>query len=201
VFCGIVPNFASLVSETLREGWDWLDPFHHCVHYTPNVLMRELEYAGFVVETLATAAGDYGRGRPLEILARLRPNSDPAQREALLAQIENAGMGEEIRFFARKPPLARSSLAHSFGLARSVQRLKLAPGDSVDARLARFFAGRTGDRLIVQDPHGVLPPYADSWNGVEIERRRDNAAESRAGTKPTNSRADRAREGQTLPPP
>lgn len=103
IFCGIVPNFDSLCSELLLEGWVWLDPHYHYVHYTPTTLSRHLHHAGFTIEHLSTATGDYGEDVVLSYLRNVMPTL-PANVDypSLLRAVEADGRGEEIRFIARK---------------------------------------------------------------------------------------------------
>lgn len=101
LFAGMVPNFNSYVSNTLKDNWYWLDPNYHYVHYTPQTLQRQLEKVGFVVEKLYTATGDYGRDNVTKILMK-DGNVDVNNVLSELNKIEEMGMGEEIRFIARK---------------------------------------------------------------------------------------------------
>lgn len=103
LFCGIVPNFDSLCSELLMEGWAWLDPHFHYVHYTPRTLKKHLEAAGFEVLRMYTATGDYGRDVVLGYLRSVAPPlPESVTLDDLLAAVEADGRGEELRFFARK---------------------------------------------------------------------------------------------------
>lgn len=103
LFCGIVPNFDSLCSELLQDGWAWLDPYYHYVHYTPTTLRARLSEAGFAVERMYTATGDYGTEIVLNYIRSVAPELPPSvSYEDLLAAVEADGRGEEIRFFARK---------------------------------------------------------------------------------------------------
>ncbi|MCX7930019.1 MAG: methyltransferase domain-containing protein [Chlorobi bacterium] len=103
LFCGIVPNFDSLCSELLQDGWAWLDPHYHYVHYTPKTLKARLEEAGFAIERLYTATGDYGEEIVLGYIQSVAPELPPSVSYAdLLGAVEADGRGEEIRFFARK---------------------------------------------------------------------------------------------------
>lgn len=103
IFCGIVPNFDSLCSELLLEGWAWLDPQYHYVHYTPTTLEKHLRSAGFAIRHLSTATGDYGEDIVLNYLRSVMP-SLPGQLSyrQLLRAVEEDGRGEEIRFVAQK---------------------------------------------------------------------------------------------------
>lgn len=104
MYCGIVPNYNSLCSELLADRWDWLDPQYHYVHYTPATLKARLEEAGFVVERVYTATGDFGRETVASYLLQVVPSLiNTTRAEELLPTIESDGRGEEIRFFARKP--------------------------------------------------------------------------------------------------
>lgn len=106
MFCGIVPNFASVCSGVLGEKWYWLDPNYHYQHFTPATLRKILEDAGLIVEKIYTATGDYGVDQVRKVLAKLNPQAaDEKIFSSELATHESAGRGEEIRFFARKPAL------------------------------------------------------------------------------------------------
>ncbi len=103
LYCGIVPNFDSLCSELLLDGWAWLDPHFHYVHYTPATLNKHLHDAGFDVLRIYTATGDYGRDVVLKYLRSAAPPlPQSVSYEDLLQAVEADGRGEEIRFFARK---------------------------------------------------------------------------------------------------
>lgn len=80
----------------------WLDPNYHYVHYAPDTLRRHLEDAGFAVERLYTATGDYGR-QPVLAAARTALSNGDLSDDALMQRIEQEMQGEEIRFFARRP--------------------------------------------------------------------------------------------------
>jgi SAM-dependent methyltransferase len=101
VYFGIVPNFASLCSRTEGDNWLWLDPHYHYVHYTPDTLRRHLEEAGFTIERIYTATGDYGRA-PVLAAARAAYPGEGLDDDALIQRIEREMQGEEIRFFARR---------------------------------------------------------------------------------------------------
>ncbi len=103
MFCGIVPNINSLCSNFMQEGWEWLDADYHYVHYSPNTLKEKLEKSGFIVEKIYTASGDYNRQQLNEVIKKFyRPQYENLYAE-VIQKIENDGLGEEIRFLARKP--------------------------------------------------------------------------------------------------
>ncbi|HYF03359.1 MAG TPA: methyltransferase domain-containing protein [Patescibacteria group bacterium] len=110
MLCGIVPNIESLASQVQKDNWYWLDSNFHYVHYSPATLRSALEKAGFIIERLYTTSGDFGTEKQIELLKRSTDPSISANPEAALKDFEQGGMGEEIRFFARKP-VARE---HSF---------------------------------------------------------------------------------------
>lgn len=104
MFCGIVPNFDSACSTRLQDDWYWLDPQYHYTHFTPATLRKLLESAGFVVERVYTATGDYGVENVRKACLESDPKlADATYFEAELKRYEQQGHGEEIRFFARKP--------------------------------------------------------------------------------------------------
>lgn len=104
MYCGIVPNFQSACSTNEGENWYWLDPFYHYTHFTPATLKRALESAGFVVERIYTAVGDYGVENVRKGCLKADPKlKDDDYFKAELKRYEDEGRGEEIRFFARKP--------------------------------------------------------------------------------------------------
>ena len=115
VFAGIVPNFASFCSEMEGERWSWLDPNFHYVHFTPETLRRVLEEAGFVVEKLYTAKGDYDTERLKFCLLQKYGELSAEEYEQKIRELEEAGKGEEIRFIARKPEQPRSAKAQQTG--------------------------------------------------------------------------------------
>jgi FkbM family methyltransferase len=104
MYCGIVPNFASACSTSQGDNWFWLDPQYHYTHFTPLTLRRLLEKAGFVVQRLYTATGDYGAENVRKACLAHDPKlADHDYFAAELKRYEADGRGEEIRFFARKP--------------------------------------------------------------------------------------------------
>lgn len=109
VFCGIVPNFRSFSSQILKEKWEWLDPFYHYVHYTSEVLIKHLKNAGFIVERIYTSSGDFNRQVIKEVIDNAYRPVNASDYDEIVKSIENAGLGEEIRFFARKPEVKNSS--------------------------------------------------------------------------------------------
>lgn len=101
LFCGIVPNISSYVSRSQTNNWYWLDPNYHYVHYSPETLRSHFESNGFKVERMYTVTGDFGKQNVLkEIKKNVAVDDDGAA--AMLAQLEQNNLGEEIRFFARK---------------------------------------------------------------------------------------------------
>jgi 2-polyprenyl-3-methyl-5-hydroxy-6-metoxy-1,4-benzoquinol methylase len=102
VFCGIVPNIESFCSGILKENWVWLDPTHHYVHYSPATLRQKLEQAGFVVEKMYTAVGDYDYSAFMDMVKKRFSLSDHNAVINKVHELEGMGKGEEIRFFARK---------------------------------------------------------------------------------------------------
>lgn len=103
MLCGIVPNINSLCSNFMLEGWEWLDADYHYVHYSPKTLEQQLEKAGFIVQKIYTVSGDYNRQQLNEVVKKYyRPQSESLNAE-VIQRIENDGLGEEIRFLARKP--------------------------------------------------------------------------------------------------
>jgi glycosyltransferase involved in cell wall biosynthesis/ADP-heptose:LPS heptosyltransferase/tetratricopeptide (TPR) repeat protein len=104
MYCGMVPNFDSACSSAQTENWYWLDPFYHYTHFTPATLRRTLEEAGFVVERIYTATGDYGAENVRKACLPVDPKlADNDYFAAEIKRYETEGRGEEIRFFARKP--------------------------------------------------------------------------------------------------
>ncbi len=101
-FFGIVPNIGSYCSEKQGEGWVWLDPTHHYVHYTPSTLRDKLEHAGFVIEKLYTSVGDYHEYF-YDVLKAEYPSEKVERLNEIRAELERNGKGDEIRFFVRKP--------------------------------------------------------------------------------------------------
>ena len=98
LFCGIVPNIESFCSRKQGDGWYWLDPNYHYVHYSATTLRAHLEAAGFKIERMYATRGDYSP----ELIAKVAGRAD----DAFFAELEAHGQGEELRFFARKPKSA-----------------------------------------------------------------------------------------------
>ncbi|MBX3006738.1 MAG: glycosyltransferase [Melioribacteraceae bacterium] len=103
LFCGIVPNVESLCSFFMGDAWEWLDPFYHYVHYSPTTVRKHLENAGFVIEKIYTASGDYNRAELANVLKTHYRPSHHGMIPEIIKKIEMNGQGEEIRFIARKP--------------------------------------------------------------------------------------------------
>jgi 2-polyprenyl-3-methyl-5-hydroxy-6-metoxy-1,4-benzoquinol methylase len=103
MFCGIVPNINSVGSVYLKDKWTWLDPVHHYVHYAPQTLTKVLQDAGFTVERLYTAIGDYDYNAIVATIQTNIPGAATIEKaKAMIPELEAAGKGEEIRFFVRK---------------------------------------------------------------------------------------------------
>lgn len=103
MICGIVPNIDSLCSEYLKDNWQWLDPTHHYVHYSPETLKKVLLDAGFSIEKIYTEMGDYDNDAVIECICHTMPGaSSPEKARELIPGLMAKGKGEEIRFFARK---------------------------------------------------------------------------------------------------
>ncbi len=103
LFCGIVPNIASLCSLKQGDGWKWLDPNYHYVHFSPRTLTGLLQRAGFQIERIYTTRGDFTRETVRAAARRAAELSTEQEIDLYLAEIEQLGYGEEIRFVARKP--------------------------------------------------------------------------------------------------
>jgi GT2 family glycosyltransferase/ADP-heptose:LPS heptosyltransferase/tetratricopeptide (TPR) repeat protein len=103
LFCGIVPNIASLCSLKQGDGWKWLDPNYHYVHFSPRTLKDLLQRAGFQIERIYTTSGDFTRETIHTIARRTAGLSNEQEVGRYVAEIEARGYGEEIRFVARKP--------------------------------------------------------------------------------------------------
>ncbi len=114
LFCGIVPNIASLCSIKQGDGWRWLDPNYHYVHFSPKTLRDLLQRAGFCIERVYTTGGDFTRETIRAIARRTAGLSTEQEIDRYLAEVEELGYGEEIRFVARKP------LAGELAAAREV---------------------------------------------------------------------------------
>jgi len=102
-FCGIVPNFESLCSRAQKEGWMWLDPNMHYVHYTENTLRQCLERFGFQPIRIYTATGDFDPGQVAKVVSA--SSQVPIGEEEMKSRIEAvcaSGEGEELRWFAQK---------------------------------------------------------------------------------------------------
>lgn len=102
MFCGIVPNIESLCSGKLKDDWVWLDPTHHYVHYSPGTLKKKLEEAGFTVEKIYTAIGDYDYNTFLDCVKAEFSMTEHQEIVDKANDLASAGKGEEIRFFARR---------------------------------------------------------------------------------------------------
>ena len=103
LICGIVPNISSLCSEYLKDDWQWLDPTHHYVHYSPETLKKALLDAGFTIERIYTEVGDYDHHAVIECICHTVPGaSTPEKARELIPGLMAKDKGEEIRFFARK---------------------------------------------------------------------------------------------------
>lgn len=103
MYCGIVPNFSSVCSGILKEKWYWLDPNYHYQHFTPATLRKMLSDAGFTVERIYTATGDYSPELVQKACLSCDGKfADENYFKTALERIEKDGRGEEIRFFARK---------------------------------------------------------------------------------------------------
>lgn len=108
LFCGIVPNIESLCSFFMGDSWEWLDPFYHYVHYSPATVKKHLEDAGFMIERIYTASGDYNRTELANVLKKYYRPANHGMILEIIKKIELNGQGEEIRFIVRKPEVKAS---------------------------------------------------------------------------------------------
>ncbi len=105
MFCGIVPNIKSFLSIALKENWYWLDPNYHYLHFSPDILKRELLKTGFQIERIYTCCGDYGEEDLNRVIEKMFNVNDPEIIAQVVSIIEANEAGEEIRFFVRKPTM------------------------------------------------------------------------------------------------
>jgi predicted SAM-dependent methyltransferase len=100
--CGIVPNFGSFCSTQMEDEWPWLDPYVHYCHFTPEILTKTLWMHGFVVHRCYTATGDFDRKILTQQIMKKDPRMPHQAIDKHIANLENSGRGEELRWFAQK---------------------------------------------------------------------------------------------------
>lgn len=167
VFCGIVPNFGSFASKTLKDAWEWLDPQRHLTYFTPATLEKSLSKSGFEILRIYTTKGDYNSADLKILIKKVFNLETESEIIAKMQALAESGEGEEIRFFARKinrPKMGTADMNEKI-------EIEIKPGDDPEEILADFFSrGAKAKKLFLLDKENVLPDYADKWNGVEVVR-------------------------------
>lgn len=170
IFCGIVPNIESMCSQALGNNWEWIDPYHHYVHYSPKTIKAHLENAGFVVERIYTTEGDYRRDIIKAVAEKVLKTKSEAETTRAIEQVNAAGHGEEIRFFARKPiqavPQVHTPMQDEF---RTVTFTVSKTEDCAIALVKFLRSQKWTSTIVLDDPYKVAPAYAKNWNGLTID--------------------------------
>lgn len=169
IFSGIVPNIKSFASEKLKDKWEWIDPYHHIVHYYPEFLEKQLKITGFEIERIYTASGDFNKS----VLRQVAKESFDLYSEKEIAEkireLTDSGMGEEIRFFARKPYGEPKKNIDNTG--DELIEVNINEGDDYEQIIFDAFSRMKGPgRIIINDRDNILPESALNWNGVEINK-------------------------------
>ncbi len=159
ILCGIVPNFASFASEKLQDKWEWLDPYHHIVQFTPESLRKMLEKSGFRILNMYTVSGDFGREALLGIIEEENTN----EVDEFISKLEEKGQGEEIRFFAVK-----KQAGNLYG--KSGCKINITNETNIEDVLKKAFIPWVSGRITINDPDALLPAYSLNWNGVTVNR-------------------------------
>ncbi len=92
---GIVPNYASFMSQAQGDKWCWLDPDMHYLQFTMTTLRNTLRSFGFDVARMYTVTDDFDRN----LIEQTRRQKNEVRS---IEQLEAAGRGEAIRFFAQR---------------------------------------------------------------------------------------------------
>ncbi len=198
LFAGIVPNIGSYAYSHLKEDWEWIDPYHHIIHFTPDVLKKHLLNAGFTIEKIYTAIGDYGSEAISKIIKDKENIEDDDLINEKIKKLEAEGKGEEIRFFVSKKLNKKNGVDSNildeennipedeqFQTSEDEQfqtsedddtvYIKLHNGDDYQQLLYEQFAKLSGPKkIIIEDLDNILPDYADSWNGVQVIRNKES---------------------------
>lgn len=95
LFCGIVPNFNSFMSQKQGDRWTWIDANWHYIHLTPETLADTLRRFGFEPVKIYTNTDDFDRKLIEAELAKQNTYSS-------VEELEQCGMGEAIRWFSRR---------------------------------------------------------------------------------------------------
>jgi glycosyltransferase involved in cell wall biosynthesis/ubiquinone/menaquinone biosynthesis C-methylase UbiE len=193
LFAGIVPNIESYGSTHLKEQWEWIDPYHHLIHFSPEVLKKHLLNAGFTIEKIYTAIGDYNKEVIVDVIKDKENIHDQNDILSRIKEIETEGKGEEIRFFVTKklnkkngtekkeePPKEHITPEHSNDKKdEEIIKIELHEGDDHQKMLFDIFARLDGPKkIIIEDIDNILPDYADNWNGIEVIRNKESFAET-----------------------
>ena len=169
IFCGIIPNIKSFASEILTDQWEWIDPYHHIVHFYPDFLERKLADAGFEIKKMYTQSGDFNKAVLRELVKEkyaLLRESDIMEK---INEISAEGKGEEIVFFASKI-LNDDQLKH-LSPDNGKVIIDYKPGDDLDKIMFDTVRNMDGPAdIVINDPENALPDYASNWNGVTIIR-------------------------------
>ncbi len=146
IFAGMVPNFASFCSEMEGEHWSWLDPNFHYVHFTPETLRKHLEAAGFIVEQIYTAKGDYPLERLESCLIQKFGELSAEQIQEKIKELEAAGKGEEIRFIARKPAQERQTVQQNNNATSSSEAVPVAVDEATTSSVTAKVRSKGGQK-------------------------------------------------------
>ncbi len=188
VLCGIVPNIGSFASEWLKDNWEWIDPLHHLVHFSPESLADKLTEAGFIIEKLYSVSGDFNTDSIKAILLNNSLISNESDSDAYIEKLNNEGRGEEIRFFARKPAMSGDMDKDTFentneientnetedgnyNMGETIMEITVTNDTNLEEELTIYHLNKKeAGTIIINDPDCLLPEYSLDWNGVEVRR-------------------------------
>ena len=183
LFAGVVPNIESYASENLKDDWEWIDPYHHIIHFSPDILRKHLKNAGFTVENIHTAPGDFNKDVLRDLIKTKENISDDDLIDKRVDELAREGKGEEIRFYALKNSQGKNGTSRSYQAEKNNSSqenftedehelvIELFEGDDYQEKLFNQFAKLEGPkRIIIKDNDNILPEFADNWNGVKVIR-------------------------------
>lgn len=201
ILFGAVPNFKSFASDTLGDRWEWIDPYHHIIHYYPEFLRHFLTLEGFDILKLETITGDFNRimiGDTVRKAFGLNTERDISLK---IKELENSLKGEEIRFIARKKKeMAGKENKTESSYMDNFKKIEITihRGDDYEAIIHKaLLSVNEPVHPVIYDPDNFLPKSCDNWNGVTLIRgsrpaRDMEAIEARGETTPGTPVADEA---------
>ncbi len=170
IFFGAVPNFGSFASEVLGDRWEWLDPYHHIIHYYPAFLDRFLQLEGFEILKIETVTGDFNRVLLGEIVRKYYKLNSEKDITNKITELEKSLKGEEIRFTVQKKVMKKVDNLNDSNMEKFRKLdITIRKGDDYEAIIhGALMSVNEPVHLVIHDLDNSLPKSSENWNGVTI---------------------------------